>query len=587
MKIDRKQLKKEARMNIKHHYWLYVFVCALAAYLGTEHVRSFQFLDVLSNGERGMSAVFFGGSFNAMNDLIQTINTSFVDSIGKIPELGTTNGVFATIYRIIASGTITNFIVHAINSVTHIPHAGTMVLFILVMLVHVAIWLFIVQCLSVVNRRFFMEGRIYQKVPFERYLFFIREKKWQNVVKGLLLKNVLWFLWCLTIVGGVIKYYSYLMVPYILAENPSVSPKEAINLSRKMMDGYKMEAFMISLSLLGWFALDLCTLGITSIFWTNSYRTSIFSEYYVLQRSRYLEKNQQEKAFDNPYLFELAPQPLIDEAYAEEIKDLKVLNPIKDVYTGFKGFLERNFGLVFRLSKEEKAYERYNYKLWNLEQNKLQIERKEYPIKLSPIKEERKRHALRSLYPARNYSLTSIVLLFFFMSFVGWCWEVSLHLIKNGQFVDRGVLHLPWLPIYGSGCIMILLLLRKWRQHPLQEFLFAIILCGVVEYFTSVYLQAVYHTEWWSYQGYFLNLNGRICAEGLLVFGLGGMAFVYIIAPLMDNWFRKIGLDKLNKLAWILGIIFVCDVVYSHYYPNEGEGVTTGTVQNEHLQKKK
>ena len=45
--------------------------------------------------------------------------------------------------------------------------------------------------------------------------------------------------------------------------------------------------------------------------------------------------------------------------------------------------------------------------------------------------------------------------------------------------------------------------------------------------------------KWWDYTGYFLNLHGRICAEGLLVFGVGGMAFVYVIAPLIDNWVKE------------------------------------------------
>ena len=57
-----------------------------------------------------------------------------------------------------------------------------------------------------------------------------------------------------------------------------------------------------------------------------------------------------------------------------------------------------------------------------------------------------------------------------------------------------------------------------------------VVLCGVVEYFTSYYLEVTQGKKWWDYSGYFLNLNGRICAEGLLVFGVGGMAIVYALA---------------------------------------------------------
>lgn len=112
---------------------------------------------------------------------------------------------------------------------------------------------------------------------------------------------------------------------------------------------------MISLSLLGWYVLDVLTLGISNIFWTNSYRIAIFSEFYISVRAGYLTQHPSETAlFNNLYLYEYAPQSLLDKAYAGEIKDLKQMDPIENVYTGFKGFLERNFGLVFRLSKKKK-----------------------------------------------------------------------------------------------------------------------------------------------------------------------------------------------------------------------------------------
>ena len=62
---------------------------------------------------------------------------------------------------------------------------------------------------------------------------------------------------------------------------------------------------------------------------------------------------------------------------------------------------------------------------------------------------------------------------------------MSLHLVKDGVLSTEGVLHGPWLPIYGAGGVMILVLLNKFRRNPLAEFVAAIVLCGFVEYFTS------------------------------------------------------------------------------------------------------
>lgn len=121
----------------------------------------------------------------------------------------------------------------------------------------------------------------------------------------------------------------------------------------------------------------------------------------------------------------------------------------------------------------------------------------------------------------------------------------------------------------------MLVALNKFRSRPLIEFCTTVILCGLVEYFTSYFLE-VFHDgqKWWDYSGYFLNLNGRICAEGLLVFGLGGMAIVYFLAPLLDNYIRKINCRIIIPLSLILVAIFAADQMYSSNHPNEGKGIT-------------
>ena len=162
-----------------------------------------------------------------------------------------------------------------------------------------------------------------------------------------------------------------------------------------------------------------------------------------------------------------------------------------------------------------------------------------YPSRLDPIPEMAKRQKVETVHYMRHYTVWSLILLFFIFSCIGWVWEVSLHLVNDGEFVNRGVLHGPWLPIYGSGGVLILTVLNKFRKNPAAEFVAIVVLCGVVEYFTSYYLEVTQGKKWWDYSGYFLNLNGRICAEGLLVFGVGGMAIVYALAPVLDNFIRR------------------------------------------------
>ena len=75
------------------------------------------------------------------------------------------------------------------------------------------------------------------------------------------------------------------------------------------------------------------------------------------------------------------------------------------------------------------------------------------------------------------------------MSVFGWLWEVGMHLVSYGEFVNRGALHGPWLPIYGTGAVLILTVLNRFRKNPALEFGATIVLCGFLEYMTSLVME--------------------------------------------------------------------------------------------------
>ena len=175
------------------------------------------------------------------------------------------------------------------------------------------------------------------------------------------------------------------------------------------------------------------------------------------------------------------------------------------------------------------------------------------------------------LMPATVWSLFLVFMLF---SMVGWIWEVSLHMITHGTFVNRGILHGPWLPIYGGGVVLIAVLLFRLREKPALEAAAIIVLCGVVEYLTSYLMERANGMRWWDYSGYFLNLNGRICCEGLAVFAVGGMIAVYLLVPLLDLMMERISTKVLIPVCAVLAFCFFSDLGYSRRVPNMGEGIT-------------
>lgn len=102
-----------------------------------------------------------------------------------------------------------------------------------------------------------------------------------RTVGAMFLRDLFLCLWSLLfVIPGIIKAYSYRMTPYILAENPEMSGKEAITLSRQMMDGQKWKTFVLDLSFIGWGLLSALTLGILGIFYVHPYRYCTNAELY-------------------------------------------------------------------------------------------------------------------------------------------------------------------------------------------------------------------------------------------------------------------------------------------------------------------
>lgn len=173
-----------------------------------------------------------------------------------------------------------------------------------------------------------------------------------------------------------------------------------------------------------------------------------------------------------------------------------------------------------------------------------------------------------------KYNIKNYILFFFTFSFIGWIWEVLLFLFNTGKFTNRGVLLGPYLPIYGSGGIAILLLLKKFYKKPILTFVLSMTICSVIEYFTSWYLEFTTGLRWWDYSQYFLNINGRICLEGSLIFGFAGCLVIYLLAPKLKKLYNKINIKLQIISCTVFLIIFIIDVVYSNINPNTGEGIT-------------
>lgn len=604
---SRKELKADARKILKRHYWMLVVLCLAAAVLGTECTSSLSGVKISSRGPDSMEGFTATGTSGITQEfsriLMDGINQAALTMEEKEKEenrsdpvirnpvesdqeaplaenkglvLGRSRGVLAMLVNGFTSGSFLVALIVGIKSIVGSGEAAIEVFVILSLGLVLILNFFVINVYQVIIRRMYLESRCYSKVRSQRLLCLLKVRRWGKTAVTLLLQTVYQSLWSLTIVGGFIKAYSYILVPYIVAENPDIRANEAITLSRKLMKGYKWKCFVLDLSFIGWDLLGALTGGILNLFYVNPYRMSAMGEFYVSVRRAGKEKQiERTELLNDKYLYERPEGRVLERAYADVLEAEKEPPVVLKELTGIRRVIADVFGVVVWNSKDEEQYEKESAEMVRLARDKEALEGKCYPARLHPIPEKEKRSWMNGLHYIRHYSVWSLVMIFFIMSFGGWVWEVSLHFITDGNFVNRGILHGPWLPIYGTGSVLILMLLNRLRRKPALEFVMTILLCGGIEYYIAWHLEQVYDgMKWWDYNGYFLNLDGRICAEGLLTFGLGGMAIVYVLAPLLDNMIQRIPKKTLVVTCLVLLSVFCVDKVYSDKKPNMGEGIT-------------
>ena len=163
-----------------------------------------------------------------------------------------------------------------------------------------------------------------------------------------------------------------------------------------------------------------------------------------------------------------------------------------------------------------------------------------------------------------QYSLASLFILFILYSFLGWCMEVLATLYTTKKLVNRGFLIGPICPIYGNGCLMIILLLHKYLDDPFVLFAMATLICSILEYFTSYIMEKLFKARWWDYSDKKYNLNGRICLENLVAFGVLGLVMMYLINPFFTKILGSISEVVLNSVAICLFVIYAVDNIISY-----------------------
>lgn len=150
--------------------------------------------------------------------------------------------------------------------------------------------IFFVNVIHVGGAKFFLDSTQHES-SYET-LFFGFKNSYKNIVLIQFIKDVKIALWSLLfIVPGIVKAMEYVMIPYLLAENPNMEKEEVFQKSKEMMNGHKWDYFVLIFSFFGWILLDIVTFGLTSVFWTDPY-------IHCTQAYVYLDLKQQDEVID-------------------------------------------------------------------------------------------------------------------------------------------------------------------------------------------------------------------------------------------------------------------------------------------------
>lgn len=135
-----------------------------------------------------------------------------------------------------------------------------------------------------------------------------------------------------------------------------------------------------------------------------------------------------------------------------------------------------------------------------------------------------------------GYTLYQLFWFFIFYSCFGWAMEVVYNSLRQGHYINTGFLNGPWSPIYGVGALLVILFLQPHSDSVFITFLYGVFITSALEFFTGVALKKWFHTVWWDYTGYFMNIGGYICFEYSLLWGVICLILTRVLHPLLRNF---------------------------------------------------
>ena len=162
-----------------------------------------------------------------------------------------------------------------------------------------------------------------------------------------------------------------------------------------------------------------------------------------------------------------------------------------------------------------------------------------------------------------SYDLTQWVLFFFIYSFFGWIWESCYVSLRKHRWVNSGIMHGPMLPLYGSGAVSVLIITLPVRDNLPLVFIMGMIGATLLEFFTGMIMESLFHVRYWDYSHLKFNVKGYICPVASLCWGVFSIMMVKVVHIPIEEVILKIPMAIADGLAFVLTVVAAVDFTQS------------------------
>lgn len=154
-----------------------------------------------------------------------------------------------------------------------------------------------------------------------------------------------------------------------------------------------------------------------------------------------------------------------------------------------------------------------------------------------------------------GYTWIQWLFFFFFYSFFGWCFESTYVSLHEKRFVNRGFIRGPFLPLYGTGALMMLIVSMPFRDNLILTYVAGCVGATVLEYITGVLMETLFKVRYWDYSHKKFNFQGQICLESSLAWGLLTILMTRIIHKPIEAFALWLPSSVLTGVTMVVTVI--------------------------------